>query len=335
MMHPSDRLNLHQLAVFQAVARRLSFSRAAEELNLSQPAVSMHVKQLERALGLELFEKVGRRITLTDAGRHLLEYSERIFALIEETLQSMEEVKGVQRGNLRVAADTTAGVYVVPDYLGAFRRAYPGVSISLDVGNRAAVTRRLLLSEVDIAVMGQVPPDGDLVGEPFLPNELVVVAPPSHRLAHRSSIPVAELAGEPFLLREPGSGTRAAAERFFAAAGVPLTVAMELGSNSAIKRAVANELGIAVISRQAVSLEVEAGILTILDVEGFPILRHWHVVHRRSRRLSPAAQAFKELLLNGTAVRDGTRPGSTPPSAPRRPSGRQPRRTDRERPPSP
>lgn len=312
-MRAADRLNLHQLSVFQAVARHLNFSRAAEELNLSQPAVSMHVKQLEENLGLELFEKIGRRIHLTDAGRHLLEYSERIFALLEETIQCMEDVRGVQRGNLRVAADTTAGVYVVPAFLGAFRRTYPGVAIALGVANRARVSRQLLLNEVDLAVMGQVPPEEDLVAEPFLPNELVVIAAPSHRLAHRARIPLQELAAEPLLLREQGSGTRAAAERLFAAAGLPMRVGMELGSNSAIKQAVANDLGIAVISRHAVGLEVAAGRLAILDVEGFPLLRYWHVVHRRSRRLPPAALAFKSLLLRdgaeaAAAVRAGTRP---------------------------
>lgn len=304
MISPAQHLNLHQLGVFQAVARHLNFSRAAEELNLSQPAVSMHVKQLEENLGLHLFEKVGRRIHLTDAGRHLYEYSERIFALIEETLQCMEDVKGVHRGNLRVAADTTAGVYVVPSYLGAFRRAYPGVNVALEVSNRANVSRRLLLNEVDLAVMGQVPSEEDLCAETFLANELVVIAAAGHPLAGRKAIPVHELAGESFLQRESGSGTRATVERFFNAAGVPVRVGMELGSNSAIKQAVANDLGIAVVSRHAVELEVAAGRLAILDVQGFPLLRHWHVVHRRSKHLPPAAVAFKRFLLSGARPED-------------------------------
>ncbi len=299
MISPAHHLNLHQLEVFQAVARHLNFSRAAEELNLSQPAVSMHVKQLEENLGLSLFEKVGRRVHLTDAGRHLYEYSERIFALIEETIQCMEDVKGVHRGNLRVAADTTAGVYVVPSYLGAFRRAYPGVNVALEVSNRANVSRRLLLNEVDLAVMGQIPPEEDLCAETFLANELVVIAATTHPLARRRAIPVQDLAGESFLQREAGSGTRATVERFFNAAGVQIHVGMELGSNSAIKQAVANDLGIAVVSRHAVELEVAAGRLTILDVQGFPLLRHWHVVHRRSKHLPPAALAFKRFLISG------------------------------------
>ncbi len=294
-----DSLNLHQLRVFQAVARHLNFSRAAEELAISQPAVTSHVKQLEGLLGLKLFDKIGRRVYLTEAGQHLYEYSQRVFALLGEAVQVMEELRGMTRGSLRVAAGTTAGVYVVPAFLGAFRRAYPQVRISLDVTNRAQVAQRLLLNQVDLAVMGQVPPDEGLAAESFLANELVVIAAPGHRLAGRQGIPVQELAGETFILREPGSGTRATAERVLAAAGVPVQPGMELGSNSAVKQAVANDLGIAVISRHAVALELAVGRLVILDVEGFPIVRHWHVVHLRHKHLPPPAAAFKELLLSG------------------------------------
>lgn len=300
--HAGQRINMHQLWVFRTVAEKLSFSRAAESLNLSQPAVSMHVKQLERTLGIPLFEKLGRRVCLTDAGRHLLEYAQRIFALTDEAVQCMEDLKGVGRGYLRVAADTTAGVYVVPAYLGNFRRTYPGVKISLEVTNRTNVSRRLLLHDVDLAVMGQIPKETDLVAEPFLANELVVISAPGHRLADQTAISVQELAAETFLMRETGSGTRATAERFFDAVGVTLQVGMELGSNSAIKQAVANDLGIAVVPGRSVDLEVTAGLLSILDVEGFPLLRHWHVVHRRTRHLPPAAAAFRDLLIGLNAT---------------------------------
>lgn len=279
------------------MARHLNFSRAAEELALSQPAVSMHIKQLERTLGLPLFEKIGRRIFLTDAGRHLQDYAQKVFGLLNEAVQIMGELKGAQAGNLRVAADTTAGVYVVPAYLGVFHRRHPGVTISLEVANRSTLTKRLQLNEVDLAVMGQVPPEEDLVAEPFLANELVVVAAPSHRLAGRRQIPVTELGAESFLVRETGSGTRATTERFLSSAGIPLRIGMELGSNSAIKQAVAAGLGIAVLSRHAIALEAAAGRLVVLDVEGFPLARHWHVVHLREKRLSGAATAFKNLLL--------------------------------------
>lgn len=298
MQLPEHRLNLHQLRVFKVVARHLSFSRAAEELILSQPAVSQHVKQLEKTVGTPLFEKVGRQVFLTEAGQQLYEYGLRIFGLLQETLQVMESLREGDRGNLRIAADTTAGVYVIPDYLGVFRRTHPQVTISLEVTNRTTVIRRLLSREIDLACTGHVPDDeATLQATPFLTNELVVIAAPDCPLVGRRRVPTHELAGETFLMRERGSGTRAAAERFFAAAGVSVRMGMELGSNSAIKQAVANGLGIAVISRHAISLELQAGRLAVLDVEGFPLVRHWNVVQILDRSLPPPAAAFKALLL--------------------------------------
>ncbi|CAB1129094.1 RuBisCO operon transcriptional regulator [Candidatus Hydrogenisulfobacillus filiaventi] len=299
MNRPEDAFSLHQLRIFQTVARRMSFSRAAEDMIVSQPAVSIHIKNLERQLGLPLFEKVGRRIVLTEAGERLLHYSQRIFALLDETVEAMRVLAGGQEGRLEVAADTTAGVYVVPAYLGSFRRLHPGIAISLEVTNRTAAVERLLLRE-DLAVIGQVPEQADeLVATPFLVNELVVIAGPDHRLAGQHRIPLQELEQETFLLREPGSGTRATAERFFAEAGVRLRAGMELGSNSAIKQAVANGLGIAVIPRRAIALELEAGRLVVLDVQGFPRLRTWQVVEVRNRFLPPPARLFKSFLLAG------------------------------------
>ncbi len=298
MFPPDNSINLHHLRVFKTVAELLSFSRAAEALILSQPAVSMHVKHLEEVIGMALFEKVGRRIKLTEAGEHLYQYSQRIFALLQETGQVMESLRGAEQGKLRVAADTTAGVYVLPEYLGTFRRAYPNVAISLEVTNRSAVIERLLLRDVDLAVIGQIPEgEQELVATPFLVNELVVIAWPEHRLAGKRNVPLEELAGETFLMREPGSGTRATAERFFAAAGVPINIGMELGSNSTVKNAVANGLGIAVISRRAIDLELKTGRLVILDLKGFECLRYWHVVHVNKRFLPPPAAVFKKLLL--------------------------------------
>ncbi len=299
MIKPDGELNLYHLRVFHEVARYMSFTRAAEALIVSQPAVSMYVKNLENVIGMPLFEKVGRQIALTEAGHWLYKYSQRIFALLRETSQVMEAVRIGDVGRLKVAADTTAGVYGVPEYLGAFQRAHPRVTLSLEVLNRSSVIERLILRKVDLGVIGQVP-DGEeeLEAIPFLVNELVVIAWPAHPLAARRRIPVEELAEEAFLVRERGSGTRATAEWFFAAAGFPLRVGMELGSNSAIKQAVANGLGIAVISRRAIDLELKAGRLVVLDVQGFPLKRHWHVVNVKGRYLAPAATAFKALLLD-------------------------------------
>ncbi len=292
----ADTFTLHQLRVFCAVARTGSFTRAAEELHVSQPAVTMHVKQLERALGVQLLVRSGRSVRFTEAGQTLYEGANRAFSLLEETLAELDAYRGLRRGTLRLAADTTAGVHVVPPYLARFRQLHPDIAVRLAVTNRTEVARRLLLGEVELAVIGRLPEDERLAAEPFLANELVVVAPAGHPLAGRRLTP-ADLAGESFLLREEGSGTRATAERFLTEAGVSLRPTMELGSNSAVVEAVAHGLGIAVISRRAAQRDMEAGRLVTLDVEGFPLVRHWHLAWRRGPRLSPAAEAFRRLLL--------------------------------------
>jgi DNA-binding transcriptional LysR family regulator len=299
-------MNLHQLRIFRAVAELHSYSRAAEILFLSQPAISMQVRALEHSVGLPLFEKVGHRLRLTEAGNELLAYSERIFALLDETQLVLEELRGARRGTVKVAASTTAGIYIVPAALGAFHRENPGVRLTLDVVNRFTVQERLLADEVDLAVMGLIEDTHDLEVAEFVPNELVVIASPQHPLAGRANIALEELSNEIMLLREKGSGTRTDVERLFAAQGVPLRVGMELRSSGAIKQAVAAELGIAVMPLSALELELATGRLIILDVAGFPVDRHWSLVRRTGRHLSAAALALWNFLL---AYRDAGIPG--------------------------
>ena len=290
-------LNLHQLATFQVVAKHCSYVRAAEELHFSQPAVSAQIRQLEETLGVKLFEQIGRRTHLTQAGDELYHYSQKIFAVIDEALETMEELRGPDHGRLRVGADTTVGTYVIPGLLGKFHQSYPEVEISLDVVNRAALVERIMSNEIDIAIVGRVPDDIPVVIEPFAPNEMVLVASPYHRLAGRANVPLSELAKEHFLMREVGSGTRAALELILQEAEVPLHVSMHMGNNSAIKQGVAAGLGIALISRVALDMELETNRLVILDVEGFPIMRQWRIVHLKDKHLSATALAFKSFLL--------------------------------------
>ncbi|OLZ08638.1 LysR substrate-binding domain-containing protein, partial [Sulfobacillus thermosulfidooxidans] len=225
------------------------------------------------------------------------------FALMEETQQVMSALKGGNIGQLRVAADTTVGVYVVPEYLGQFRRMFPQVAIMLDVANRATVMERIAAREADLAVMGQVPEDvAEWDATPFMENDLVVIASPDHPLAQKRFIATEELAHEGFLVREVGSGTRATMERYFNQAGITFRVNMELGNNSTIKQGVAHGLGIAVISRRVIQLELESKRLVILPVEGFPLKRYWYVVHLRGHYLPPPAKALKDLLLQQARV---------------------------------
>lgn len=290
-------LNLHQLATFQVVAKHCSYVRAAEELHFSQPAVSAQIRQLEETLGVKLFDQIGRKTHLTHAGEELYLYSQKIFSVIDEALETMESLRSPHSGRLSVGADTTVGSYVIPGLLGKFHQIYPEVEISLDVVNRAALIESLVSNRIDMAIAGRVPDDIPVVIEPFAPNELVLIASPLHRLAGRTNVPFSELAKEHFLLREVGSGTRAALENVFQEAGVPLQVSMQVGNNSAIKQGVAAGLGIALISRVALDMELETKRLVILDVEGFPIMRQWRLVHLKDKYLSATARAFKSFLL--------------------------------------
>jgi DNA-binding transcriptional LysR family regulator len=290
-------LNLHQLLIFRAVAEHRSYSRAATTLYLSQPGVSLQVRSLERHIGLPLFEKVGRTLRLTEAGQELLGYTDRIFALLDETQMVLEELSGARRGTVKVAASTTAGIYIVPTALGAFHRQNPGVILTLDVVNRFTVQQHLLSGEIDLAVMGLIEDAHDLEVAEFVPNELVVIAPPGHPLSHRRQIPLHDLADYTLLLREAGSGTRTDIERIFAAQDVPLRVGMELRSSGAIKQAVAADLGISVMPLSALELELDAGRLIMLDVAGFPMHRHWSLARRAGRHLSAAASALWSFLL--------------------------------------
>jgi DNA-binding transcriptional LysR family regulator len=290
-------INLHQLATFQVVAKHCSYVRAAEELHFSQPAVSAQIRQLEDAMGVKLFDKIGRKTHLTQAGEELYLYSQKIFSLIDETLETMASLRSPYYGRLSVGADTTVGTYVIPGILGKFHHLYSEVEITLEVVNRGYLVDALVNNRIDMAIMGKIPTETPVFSAPFASNELVVVAPPTHRLAGCVRVPFAELAREHFLLREMGSGTRAALESAFQEAGFPLQVSMQVGNNSAIKQGVAAGLGIALISRVALDMELETNRLVILDVEGFPIMRQWWLVHLKDKNLSSTARAFKSFIL--------------------------------------
>ena len=294
------RLTLRQFRVFEAVARNLSFSRAAEELHLSQPAVSMQVRGIEVILGLPLTEQLGRKIYLTEAGREVLHASRAITARLDDLQTNLEQLRGVDRGRLQLAVTSTVNA-VATGILVRFRGRHPGVSIHLDVSNRESVLEQLAANRIDLAIMGQVPDGLGLEATRFMDNPLVVIAPPDHPFVGKKKVPLADLASEPFLVREAGSGTRGAMTRFFDARGLALHTSMELSSNEAIKQAVQAGLGLGILSLQTLEMELALKRLAVLDVEAFPIMRHWYVVHRAEKRLSPTAQAFKDFVLGQVA----------------------------------
>lgn len=289
-------VTLRQIKVFEAVAHHSSYTRAADELYLTQPAVSMQIKQLEENLDVALFEQIGKRIYLTEAGREFHRYSSHIVQQLSEAETVLEELKGVQRGNLNISVVSTAK-YFAPRLLAIFSRRFQDVTVSLDVTNRERVLRQLTANEKDIAIMGIPPLDQDLVAKPFTENPLVIVAPPDHPLTAEKNIPLERLQKEIFLMREPGSGTRSAMERFFEERDIHISSSMMMNSNEAIKQAVQAGLGLGIVSVHTVVLELEVQRLAILDVEHLPIMRHWYLVHRQGKRLSPLSQAFKEFIL--------------------------------------
>jgi len=289
-------VTLHQLRTFRAVAEQLSFSAAAHELSISQPSVSYQVKELEAVLGLPLIDRLGKRVRLTEAGEVLYEYARRTLTLLDEATLVMEQMRGIERGTLRVGASTTVGIYVIPLALGAYKKLHPNLALSLEIGARETLQERVKRGVLDLAVLSLPIADPDLESTSFMDDELVMVVPAGHTLAGRSNLTLRDFTGESFLMREPGSGTRIAVEMASRRAGVSLQVGMELGSNGAIKHAVEAGLGVAVLSSHAVELERRGGGLVVVDIEGFPILRPWSIVHLRRRQLPSAVGQFIEFL---------------------------------------
>ena len=287
---------LRQLRTFTEVARRLSFTAAAKSLHLTQPAVSMQVRQLEQAAGLPLLEQFGRRVHLTDAGRELLRYAAGISDLLREAEDAMKALQGVGGGELSIAVTSTAK-YFAPRLLAEFRRSHPEARLRLAVSNREAVVRELTENTVDLAVMGRPPRGLDTEAAPFARHPIAIIAAPDHPLVGRKRLPLERLASETFIIRERGSGTRAAMEHVFAERGFKAGETLEMSSNETIKQAVMAGMGIAFLSMHTIGLELRAGRLALLAVSGLPVMREWYVIHRRGKRLSPAAQAFKSFLL--------------------------------------
>lgn len=287
---------LHQLKVFEVVARHGSFTRAAEELFLTQPTVSMQVKQLTKTVGLPLFEQVGKRLYLTDAGRELLVTCREVFDRLAQFEMIVAQMKGLKQGRLRLAVITTTK-YFVPRLLGPFCQMYPGIDIALQVTNHERILSRMSENLDDLYVLSQIPEHLDISYHQFLANPLVVLAPVDHPLAKEKNIPISRLSGEPFIMREPGSGTRSSVQTLFDEHGVSVKVRLELGSNEAIKQAIAGGLGISVLSRHTLGLDGATNQITILDVQGFPISRHWYVAYPAGKQLSVVARTFFEYLL--------------------------------------
>ncbi|HEY9610212.1 LysR family transcriptional regulator [Allocoleopsis sp.] len=287
---------LHQLKVFEAVARHNSFTRAAEELFLTQPTVSMQVKQLTKAVGMPLFDQVGKRLYLTQAGEELVKTCRELFDKLDQFEMTIADLKGLKQGRLRLGVITTAK-YFVPRLLGPFCKRYPGIDVSLQVTNHEHILNRLNENLDDLYVMSQLPESMEVTYKLVLENPLVVLAPANHPLAQEKNIPLERIASEPFIMREPGSGTRKAVQALFDEHKLSLKVQLDLGSNEAIKQAIAGGLGLSILSLHTVALEVPNSQLTVLDVQHFPIERYWYAIYPNGKQLSIVARTFLDYLL--------------------------------------
>lgn len=286
-----------QLQVFEAIARNGSFTAAAEELHLTQPTLSMQVKKLTDIVGMPLYNQIGKRIFLTEVGEELLKTARAVFDSLTDFQMTVSNIQGVKQGNLRISGVTTAE-YFAPRILGSFCKQYPGINVALEVINRGRVLERLEQNLDDIYIVGQAPTGSDIHRIPFLANPLVVLAPPSHPLANEHDIPVEALAEENFIMREPGCGTYGSIGRLLKDRDFTFKSSMELGSNEAVKQAVIGGLGISMLSIYALTHELQAGEVVVLDVQGFPVEDQWYLCYPKGKQLSVVAQVFSEYMLN-------------------------------------
>ncbi len=289
-------ITMRQLQVFEAVARHLSFTRGAEELHLTQPAVSMQVKQLESMIELPLFEQMGKKVHLTEAGHTMLRHSRTMMAHLAEIERDVNGLKGVEGGQLKICIASTVN-YFATRLLAKFCEQYKKVHISLDVINREELIRRLEANQPDLVLMGQPPESLDVEATAFMDNPLILIANPQHRLAGKKNISIDIIPEETFVMREPGSGTRSAMMRLFEEHNVDPKKGIQLSSNETIKQSVEAGLGLAVVSAHTVELELKAGRLVSLDVQQFPVNRKWYVCYRRGKRLSTTAKVFLEFVI--------------------------------------
>jgi DNA-binding transcriptional LysR family regulator len=285
-----------QLRVFSEVARHLSFSKAAAALHLTPPAISLQIKELEGHVGMPLFDREGRQVTLTTAGEYMLVYARKILALLKDAEDAAARFQRLEVGTLTIGMVSTAK-YFLPRLLAEFQRDHLGVDIRLTVSNREQLVKLLQANEVDIAIMGRPPKEMATRAEPFAAHPHVFVVPVDHPLLRYEHVTPDMLAPYGFIVREHGSGTRAAMEKFFSDAHIELRVSMEMSSNETIKQAVMAGMGVSFLSLHTLGLELDNQLITVLDVEGGPVVRAWNVVHMQSKLLSPVAEAFRYFIL--------------------------------------
>lgn len=290
------RYTLRQLDTFLEVARDLSISQAAEKMHVTQPAVSMQMRQLEEAVGVPLYEQMGRKIRLTEAGEDFQQYAVAAIAQLKQMEDAMAQRRGLKKGRVELAIVSTAK-YFVPMLLVKFRKRFPEIDVALHIHNRENIVKLLNRNEIDLIIMGRAPDNLDCAATAFATNPMGVISAPEHPLSRRRNAPLAILNDQEFVVRESGSGTRQAMERLFAEHQIQARIVMEMPSNETIKQAVMAGMGLSFLSLRTIRHELASGHLVRLDIEGLPLIKHWYVTHLNSKRLSPATEALKNFLI--------------------------------------
>ncbi len=293
-------MDIRDLQVFLAVAARLNFTRAAEDVHLTQPSVSVRIHQLEEEIGVKLFEQAGKRILLTEAGRMLEPYARRAIAAVDNARQAIEEFQGLERGTLRIGASTTPGMYIVPRVIAAFKRQHPKIEIHLSIKDTRRVEESVLANEVDFGFVGGHLTDADVESTSWFTDELVLIVPPRHPLAKKKEVAPKDLTTERFIFRERGSATQALLEKSLREMKLDVEAIIELGNPEAVKQVVQNQLGVAFISKFAVQAEIKANMLRALKVKGLNINRELKIVYRKEKHLSLTARAFIETAMESS-----------------------------------
>lgn len=289
-------ITIRQLQIIEAIVQTHSYSLAAERLYMTQPAISMQMKQLEHNIGVKLFERQGKRIVLSSAANDIYPQIQRLITGYDALIQDIKDAKDLHKGRIKVSATTTAN-HLITQMIAQFAKTHKDITVALKITNRGDLIQQLQNFEPDIVLMGEPPEKLDLLSERLIPNSLVAIAAPEHHLAEKKHIPLSQLAHEDVILREPGSGTRGAIERHFRDKNIEINSSLELGSTEAIKHAVSAGLGIGVVSLHSILLELEANKLVILDVVDFPINTYWHIVKRKGKHLHPAAKEFEDFIV--------------------------------------
>ena len=297
--------NFHQLHIFHTVARLGSFSKAAQELSISQPAVSIQVRELEKEFGSSLLHRMRKGLQLTDAGQAVFGYTQRIFSLADEMRSAVQDIQGLRSGRLTIGSSSTPGEYILPWIIGQFQRKYPGIDVSLSISNTQSVVNQIQSRELDLGMAGAPVDLQGFVSFPYVIDEVIVIASPDHALASKRVVTLDDLQGQKFILREMGSATRRAAEDCLADSGVSVNVVMELGSNEAVKRAVAADLGLGMVSKFAVLPDTKAGMIIVVPIDGWLCERPLTLFYRDDKHLPSAQRAFLEFLQEEKPLPEG------------------------------